>query len=58
MWLPAALMQHWSYLQADTLQQAAQGKLASLEKRETGQTYAAINNSVTVLRIREVQRAQ
>lgn len=51
-------MQRWWHLQADMLQQAAQAELASLEKRETGQTYAAINNSVTVLRIREVQRAQ
>ena len=45
-------------VQAETLQKVADGRLASLEKRETGQTFAAANNSLTVLRIRDAQRVR
>ena len=43
-------------MQADALQRVADSRLASTEKRETGQTFAAANNSLTVLRIRDAQR--
>ena len=55
--MPAVSAWVSAYLQADALQQVADSSLAILEKRESGQTFAAANNSLTVLRIRQAQTA-
>ena len=56
-YVPAVSAGNPDCLQADVLQQVADSRLASLEKRESGQTFAAANNSLTVLRIRQAQTA-
>lgn len=54
-YVPAVSAGNPDCLQADALQQVADSRLASREKRESGQIFAAANNSLTVLRIRQAQ---
>ena len=46
-----------AYLQSEELQGVHDSKLNSTVMQETRKTLAAVNNSLTVLRIREARRA-
>lgn len=40
------------------LQGVLDDRINTLQRQEDGQTFAAVNNSVTVIRLRAVQRAK
>jgi hypothetical protein len=58
--LPAGVSQYIKYFlfcQAEVLQAVSDNKLGTTVKQESAHTFAAANNSLTVLRLREAKRA-